>query len=711
MLNNKHIISIILLVMGNLHAGAYGDFYDETVLRTLNLEFEQADWWSQLEANYTAKENILATLTVDDQAYEAVGVRFRGNTSYQRVDSEKKPFNIEIDYTHEDQRLMGYKTLNLINCNGDPTFMREVLYSNACRAHIPSAKANFVTLVINRENWGVYANVQQLNGEFIEDWFPSNEGTRWRAQGPGPQTGDVPDQVPGAGPPNGPRPDGPPLAGPPMDGPGVGNEGGGVTDGSAALTWLGADANEYEAVYELKNSKLDDPWASLVNTCDVLNNVPDEQLPDMLEAVLNVDRALWVCAYEILFHDDDGYVNKRGSDYCLYYDPETGRIHLMQYDGNECMSTIQGDAWSLFYRADDPVVPLMKRLMALAPYRQRYLAHVRTVLNATLTEDFLYPKMEAYRDLIEAAVSEDPKKLYTDQAFNDGIDELKAFVEQRRNDLLAHEEVDRVGPEILSVDHSLIQDSNTPSVVSVTVTLGAAVAIEAVQLYVAEHPYDMFTPLAMLNDGEQHSGSVNDKIYTVTLPAYPIGTQLDYYVKATAADEVGTLAFKPKGAEHELYSLIVTPLPADHSPIVINEFMAKNESNYEDPQGDYDDWIELYNNSDETVDLSGMYMSDSAEKLLKWQFPENTTLAPGDYLIIWADEDSKDEPGLHCNFKLSAQGETLWLFDTDERNNMILDTVTFGEQQADNSFGRFPDGEGEARELDVPTPMASNGDQ
>ncbi len=156
MFNNKHIISIILLIMVNLHAGAYGDFYTETVLRALNLEFEQADWWSQLEANYTAKENILATLTVDDQVYEEVGVRFRGNTSYQRVDSEKKPFNIEIDYTHEDQRLMGYKTLNLINCNGDPTFMREVLYSNACRAHIPSAKANFVTLVINGENWGGY---------------------------------------------------------------------------------------------------------------------------------------------------------------------------------------------------------------------------------------------------------------------------------------------------------------------------------------------------------------------------------------------------------------------------------------------------------------------------------------------------------------------------------------------------------------------------
>jgi hypothetical protein len=162
MCENIQIISIVLLVAGHLSAGTTGDFYDETILRTLTLDFEQADWWSQLEANYQAKENILATLTVDEQVYNDVGIRFRGNTSYQRVDSEKKPFNIEIDYTHDDQRLMGYKTLNLINCNGDPTFMREVLYSNTCRAHIPSAKANFVTLVINGKNWGVYANgIQQ----------------------------------------------------------------------------------------------------------------------------------------------------------------------------------------------------------------------------------------------------------------------------------------------------------------------------------------------------------------------------------------------------------------------------------------------------------------------------------------------------------------------------------------------------------------------
>jgi spore coat protein CotH len=175
---------LLLAVFARYVPAAQEDFYNETVLRTLELEFSQSDWWNQLEANYQTKENIIAALTVDGMTYEGVGVRFRGNTSYMMVgNSQKKSFNIEIDYTIEDQRLMGYKTLNLINCANDPTFMREVLYSNTCRRQIPSAKANFVKLVINGQNWGIYANVQQLNAEFIEDWFPSNDDTRWRAEG------------------------------------------------------------------------------------------------------------------------------------------------------------------------------------------------------------------------------------------------------------------------------------------------------------------------------------------------------------------------------------------------------------------------------------------------------------------------------------------------------------------------------------------------
>ncbi len=661
------------------------DFYDQTTLRTMQLQFSQRSWWSRLRANYETKENIPATLTVDGVTYEDVGVRFRGNTSYMMTEnSQKKSFNIEIDYTIEDQRLMGYKTLNLINCSNDPTFMREVLYSNICRQQIPSAKANFLRLEINGENWGVYANVQQLNAEFIEDWFPSNDGTRWRAEGNWGGGARNPGGAPGGG--------------------GGGGGGGGVTSGIAALTWQGSDSAAYEAVYELKNTKQDDPWASLINTCDVLNNIPLDQLPDELEYVLNVDESLWLCAFEIIFQDDDGYVNKRGSDYYLYYEPETGRLHLMQYDGNECL---RAEQWSLFYRADDPTVPLMYRLMSIPNYRQRYLAHVRTILESFFTEEDIFPKIEAYQALIEEQVKADDKKLYSNGQFDSGVVELRNFIQQRRTALLNHSEVSRPTPEIVAVNREVVQDSTGQSL-TITAHLNDSVPVSDVHLYVASDMFGQFMPVSMLDDGRHGDSEALDGIFGIVLQSYPTGTVLRYYVQATADDDVGTLAFNPAGAEHDFYTHVVTYAQADYSPVAINELMALNETTIADPQGEYNDWIELVNIGDETVDLSGMYLSDNPENPLKWQFPEGTRLGAGGYLLVWADEDGQDAPGLHANFKLSSSGETIWLYDTDERGNALLDSTSFETLGTDQSFGRYPDAQGLMQILSTPTPLSPN---
>ena len=135
--------------------------------------------------------------------------------------------------------------------------------------------------------------------------------------------------------------------------------------------------------------------------------------------------------------------------------------------------------------------------------------------------------------------------------------------------------------------------------------------------------------------------------------------------------------------------------------------MALNTASLTDPQEEYDDWIELHNVSNRTVDLSGMYLSDKKDNPRKWTFPENTTIAPGEYLIVWADENGNAESGLHANFKLSKSGETVLLMDSDDRGNAILDSIEFGEQEENVAIGRFPDGTGEFRKLTM-TPGKKN---
>ena len=67
-----------------------------------------------------------------------------------------------VDFADEDQRLMGYRTLNLLNVNGDATFARPLLYSEIAQKYLPAAKANYVRVVINDEDWGVYVNTRAV---------------------------------------------------------------------------------------------------------------------------------------------------------------------------------------------------------------------------------------------------------------------------------------------------------------------------------------------------------------------------------------------------------------------------------------------------------------------------------------------------------------------------------------------------------------------
>ncbi len=129
---------------------------------------------------------------------------------------------------------------------------------------------------------------------------------------------------------------------------------------------------------------------------------------------------------------------------------------------------------------------------------------------------------------------------------------------------------------------------------------------------------------------------------------------------------------------------------AAQSGVVINEVMASNQAYVTDENGEYEDWIELYNNSNSSVNLGGWYLTDNPDNLDKWEFPTNTVIPSQGYIIIWADEDSSQGP-LHANFKLSATGEQLILVNTSGSN---VQDISFGQQQADKGYARSPNGTG-----------------
>ncbi len=145
----------------------------------------------------------------------------------------------------------------------------------------------------------------------------------------------------------------------------------------------------------------------------------------------------------------------------------------------------------------------------------------------------------------------------------------------------------------------------------------------------------------------------------------------------------------------------------DTMPAVrINEIMADNENTIEDPDevNDFPDWFELYNPSTVTVSLEGMYLTDDPNKPHRYRISEPVTIAPGEFVLFWADDDT-GQGVLHTNFNLDKTGETIALYDRDAKT--IIDTITFPALEGDVSYGRFPDGIGDPRRL-APTPGQPN---
>ena len=649
----------LMITDGNATVG----LFDEAIIRTYELWFSQSNYWQQMTANYSSHTDIPATLIVDGDTFPDVGVRFKGQTSYsQSGTSQKKSFNITLDYLHPDQNLMGYSTVNLNNCFQDASFMREVAYLHQIRRHVPAAKASYVHLFINGESWGIYPQVQQLDSDYLKEWFFSNDGARWRA--------DKPDGVTGGGPGGG---------GGPMWG-----------DGTAAINYLGSDTSEYQQYYTLKSSDVEDPWSKLVHVCDVLNNTPLDSLEARVREVLDLDRTLWFLATEIAFSDDDSYIFKGKMDYYIYWDPETGRLTPLEVDGNSVMTTNAAN-WGPFYNANKVNYPLLNRLLAVPSIRQRYLAHFRTLLQDALNPASFNPLIDQYDALINAGVQADTKKLYSFNQYTTEKNTLRNFVLNHRNTLQANTEMAAVGPVVSNATLKSAGGDwvNPLSGEASTVNVSAGSNTAAVWLYYAPQAYGNFEKTEMFDDGQHNDGAASDGVYGAQMPGFQAGSLVRFYMEAIANNTAGTRTYLPVGAEHDVFYFGVDAANSS-SPVVINELMASNTTTASDENGDFDDWIELYNTSGAAVDLSGYFLSDNPANLTKWTFPAGTSIAANGYLILWADEEQEQGP-LHTNFKLSASGEQLYLLDAQSQ---WVDTLHFELQTTDQGYARVPNGTG-----------------
>ncbi len=242
-------------------------------------------------------------------------------------------------------------------------------------------------------------------------------------------------------------------------------------------------------------------------------------------------------------------------------------------------------------------------------------------------------------------------------------------------------------------------------------------------LCVSFDQYDVSPYIGLLNSGSANvlaihglnsSAGSSDFLISAQLGVNSIGgdispTALDYSVTGpvTLTENTQIKARILDGAQWSALNKAI--FAVGPQPLFINEFMADNDETIEDPDepGAFDDWIEIYNPGVLEIDLGGMYLTDDLTEPTQWQIPAGVTIPASGYLVFWAD-DQVEQGNTHTNFKLGKGGEEIGLFASDADGNALVDSIVFGEQTTDVSYGRNPDGSNTWTTFTTATPGAAN---
>ncbi len=238
----------LLLALAFISLNAFAqDFYDLNTIQEIRITFAEPNWHQTLlfAADYTPAQSV----SINGTVFENVGVKYKGNSSFS-TSNVKNPFHIELD-TYQNQDYQGYKDIKLSNVFYDPSFIRETLSYHILAKYMQATKANYANVYVNDVLIGLYVNTESITKTFVKDRFGSDTNPFFKAAI---------------------------LGGANLN-----------STNKPNLLYLGTNQAIYEARFEMKSET---GWEELINLTNILNNNIAQ-----IETVLDVDRALWMLAF------------------------------------------------------------------------------------------------------------------------------------------------------------------------------------------------------------------------------------------------------------------------------------------------------------------------------------------------------------------------------------------------------------------------------
>lgn len=657
-LNHKICFALFLIFFAS-RVEAQVSLYDPNHIQKIEIQFLQTNWDYQMDTAMIGSETYLMAdwVKINGEQLDSVGVKYKGNSSYDST-RIKNPLNIALD-EFVDQKYQGFTNIKLSNGYSDPSFIREVMAYNILSNYMHCPRANFAQVYINGNYIGLYASAENINKKWCADHFYSSGGSFFKCNplsNPGPTT-------------------------------------------KSNFKYLGTDSSLYESLYEIKS---DYGWYDLITLCQTASNNPSA-----IESVIDMDRLIWMLAFNQVMVNLDSYSGVFAQNHYTYKD-ETGHFNPIIWDLNMCFGafpfaglgntsmgslTVSGmQNYSPWDHQSDPNWPLINIVLNDASYKKRYVAHCKTILNEFIANGLFETMATQYQTLIDTAIQSDTHKLFSYSDFQGAMNNNTSFgsytIPGISNLMNARNSYLNGLSEFAASQPVIVMPQFSPAQPTFGMSFDINVNINVASSAWLAYRFDTrlkFVKTPLFDDGAHNDGAAGDGVFGTNLMMN--GTCMEYYIYAENNDAA---AYLPARAEHEFYLLRAAYQEPLASQLVINEFLTDNVGLQKDEYRNSEDWIELYNNTGTTLNLDNLYLSDDEGHLMKWKFPANSAIAPNAYFMVWADDDSLEKI-FHTNFNLSKDSGKIFL---THATGTILDSIAYGIQVSNVSYGRYPNGTG-----------------
>jgi spore coat protein H len=604
---------------------------------------------------------IISGFNFVDTIYQ-VGFRLRGNTSRN---AQKKSYKVAFNTFQSAQRYRNVKSLNLNGEHNDPSLIRaRICWELGARGGLPVSRSQHTQLYINGVYHGVYLNLEHINDDWLQLRYGHQHGNLFKCIYP------------------------------------------------ANLGFISGNPEAYKLVrsdgrrvYDLVTNENKDDYSKLAKFIAILNQSTNAELACALDTIFDIAGYMKTLAFEVVTGHWDNYAFNQ-NNYYLYDNPATGKLEYIPYD----MDNTLGVDWMGIDWATRHVnqwinqqqhLPLAQRLLAIPAFHEIYRFHILAFSDLATSATFQNFIDQIHQQIAPFAATDTFRTLdygFTISDFQQSLSRTTPLLHVSKGILpFFQQRVSANGQQILPFNMApVITETRTTFSGPAQWHIATKVLDEHQPTVVLEYQINQGGLLSttLRDDGNHLDGYPGDGVYGGFVNNLLPGDVIAYQIVAT--DPAGRQRINPCSPKEFRISA--------PGPLVINELMATNSQTIADQTGRFEDWIELFNASSDSIWLGDYYLTDNYDQPELCRCPE-IALPPGGFQLIWASGVPTRGPN-HCAFKLSASGEFLGLFHSQKG---FVDSLVFPDQSTDISYGRSVDAALSWTYFNRPTPNQSNG--